>query len=308
MKSRIRNTSVYISLLTIIMPIIIPIGIILADALKCDLCKKVIDGQYIQYDGKCYHPECYERHVALRCDLCNQVIDGQYVVDHWGNKYHKEHERSTPACEYCGRLISARTSRGGTMYGDGRYVCGYCLTDAVNDITTARRIMQSVKEKLHAAGIDVVNDAIKLTLTDRDNLRHISWTGHTDESGLTKYIEQTIDGVCIVRDFEIFILSGMPRIVFNEVMAHELMHVWLYTNAPRKLSAALSEGSCNYASFILLNQSYGAMAEYELDNLLANPDPIYGEGFRRVKRLVSDKGTAFWLEYLKTHADFAQGY
>lgn len=285
-----------------------PARLIMAGSLKCDFCRNAIDGQYVQYNGKNYHPRCYEKHIALRCDFCGQIIDGQYLVDHWGNKYHKEHERSVPACQYCGRLISEKSSRGGTVYGDGRYVCGYCLTDAVNNITTARRIMASVKEKLKAAGIEVANDAIKLTLTDRDGLRHISWSGHADESGLTKYVEQTIDDVCIIRDFEIFVLSGMPRIVFTEVIAHELMHVWLYTNAPRGLSLTLSEGSCNYASFIILNQSYGAMAEYELENLQVNPDPVYGEGFRRVKRMVSDKGITFWLEYLKAHADFAQGY
>ena len=279
-----------------------------AGSLKCDLCGQDITGQYIQSNGRNYHPECYEKHAALRCDYCGQIIKGQYLVDHWGNKYHKEHERSVPACQYCGRLISDRTSRGGTIYGDGRHVCGYCLADAVNDITTARRLMNSVKDKLKAAGINVENDAVKLTLTDRNGLRHISWSGHADESGLTKYVEQTIDSVCIVRDFEIFILHGMPRIVFTEVIAHELMHVWLYTNAPKGLSLALSEGSCNYASFIILNQSYGAMAEFELNNLLTNPDPVYGEGFRRVKRLVSDKGVAYWLDYLKVHADFAQGY
>ncbi len=302
-----RTISTALVLATILLSVFL-IGILSAGQLKCDYCKKDITGQYVQSNGKNYHADCYEKHIALRCDLCGRVIKGEYIVDSWGNKYHKEHERSVPACQYCGRLISERTSRGGTVYSDGRYVCGYCLADAVGDMTTARRIMKSVKEKLGLAGINIENGAVKLTLTDRDGLRHISWTGHSDESGLTKYTEQTIDGVCIVRNFEIFILKGMPRIVFTEIIAHELMHVWLYTNASKKLALALSEGSCNYASFIILNQSYGTMAEFELGNLLTNPDPIYGDGFRRVKRLVSDKGVAWWLEYLKSSVDFAQGY
>jgi len=91
----------------------------------------------------------------------------------------------------------------------------------------------------------------------------------------------------------------MPRAHFVTTLAHELMHVWLFRNAPIEMDDLLCEGSCNYASYLVLKQWQQDDVAYELHTLQDDPDEVYGEGYRRVAEYVSRQGVAQWLEYLR---------
>ena len=100
----------------------------------------------------------------------------------------------------------------------------------------------------------------------------------------------------------------MPRVRFMVAAAHELMHIWQYLNAPADNSPALREGSCNLAAYLVLSRHRSKEAEYIEQGMLASPDPIYGEGFRRAKSLAEEKGVPYWLDWLKQHLEFPDGY
>ena len=68
------------------------------------------------------------------------------------------------------------------------------------------------------------------------------------------------------------------------------------------------EGSCNYASFLVLESIDDEESRYGIQNLLDDPDPVYGEGFRRVKRFADENGRARWVALLAKKSSFPSGY
>ncbi len=274
----------------------------------CGYCGRPITDQYIEFEGKKYHRDCYNDHVALVCAICKRTISGNYFSDYWGNSYCAAHRDELPQCDYCGRLISKRTTGGGKTYADGRHICGYCLQDVIDDSRSAERLMKDVIMYLGLKGITVEDKGIELHLVDKRELAKVTRDPNGNHTGFVKYKGESMLGVMTSRKYDIYILDGMPRIDFIESVAHELMHVWHYAHGLLDQSPAWSEGSCNYASALVLGFFPGERTDYNLHNLDLNPDPVYGEGYRRVKRLVISRGIPGWLEALRTNRDFPSGY
>jgi hypothetical protein len=91
-------------------------------------------------------------------------------------------------------------------------------------------------------------------------------------------------------------------------LAHELTHVWQFMAGRLKNDRALSEGSCNYAAYLVLQHYGGKQTEYAISNIIDDKDEIYGDGFRRVKRFAEENGIAAWLELLRKKNHFPGGY
>ncbi len=100
----------------------------------------------------------------------------------------------------------------------------------------------------------------------------------------------------------------MPRIDAVSTLAHELAHVWQFRAGRLDNDEAFSEGSCNYASFLVLQRYGGRSAEYVIANLVDDRNDIYGEGFRRVRRYADAEGVAAWLERLRDSDRLPRGY
>ena len=274
---------------------------------RCAYCNRPIDGEYIQHDGKAYHKDCYNRHVALRCALCGEIIQGKYIEDFWGNVYCAKHEGEMPQCESCGRFISKQLTNGGFELADGRHVCGICLRTAVVDFDEASHLLNVVRGHLERAGIVIRQELITFHLVDQKELRRVSPSHWPDQLGMA-VIEETETNTYKSRTFDVYVLSGLPRIKFIAVAAHELMHVWQYLEAPRGNDAALCEGSCQYAASLVLQNYAGKEVEYNLTAIANDRSEMYGEGFRRVRRMVEKKGMSGWLDVLRTEKDFPAGF
>ena len=53
---------------------------------------------------------------------------------------------------------------------------------------------------------------------------------HGNIQGYTNYEESTLAGKIIDQDYHIYILSNLHEEIFNAVLAHELLHVYLFQN------------------------------------------------------------------------------
>ena len=99
---------------------------------------------------------------------------------------------------------------------------------------------------------------------------------------------------------KIYILNGLPAINLESIIAHELLHVWIAQNTKRELSKSVTEGSCNYISYLYLaTQDSTQLAKlliYEIEN---DPSPVYGGGFRTIKNRFTGKAISELLNYLK---------
>jgi DNA-directed RNA polymerase subunit N (RpoN/RPB10) len=266
---------------------------------KCAYCGEPVGSAWVTYGGKPYHRECYENHIALRCSMCGEIIEGPYLTDIWGNSYHERH-KNEPRCFSCGRLISP-ASNGGETYADGRTICGLCRTDVIKKPNDAKEIMRQVQATLATLGIEIDRDNLPLHLVGRDRLAEVSLEPRGDlvlEAYTYFEKESWLLGLVTERKFNIYVLYGLPRMEYTAVIAHELMHVWLGLKAPMYQDNAMVEGTCNYASYLVLKQIGSDDANRRIEEMTNSPDAIYGEGFRKVTAEVNRTGLSAWLDYL----------
>jgi hypothetical protein len=178
-------------------------------------------------------------------------------------------------------------------------MCESCQETAITDLDEAGAIMKDVVRHLGKEGIDITPE-IKMRLVTLDELGRISDRFTPDQMGITIFEKQTIaDGFWSRSDFKICILFGLPAYHFRVIMAHELMHVWLFKNGQAdQIEPTLCEGSCNYASYLILRRDKSQKGQLLLERFVNDDDPVYGEGFRKVKTYVDRVGIEHWLSYL----------
>jgi LIM domain len=280
-----------------------------AECFRCAYCDREIQGAYNEYQGKVYHADCFVNHVALRCALCDAMIKGEYVQDFWGNSYCKDHEKDAPVCDSCGRFISERITGGGVRYDDGRYICNICRPKSVTDVDEILELVRDVAEQMHTFGMDVDYKGIKIHLIGREKMQKLS--GHHSDGlrGFTDYREDfRLFNHVHNRKMDMYLLYGMPRMEIISTIAHELAHVWQFNHGRFRNERSWSEGSCNYAAYLVLANYPGRESSFFRIGLTRDDDDVYGEGFRRVKTLAENDGTGSWLRYLSRERDFPAGY
>ncbi|HET6349827.1 MAG TPA: LIM domain-containing protein [Candidatus Krumholzibacteria bacterium] len=279
------------------------------ECFRCAYCDRPITGTYSEYKGKNYHTDCFTRHVALRCALCGDIIRGEYLQDFWGNSYCLRHEHDAPVCDSCGRFISDRTTGGGVRYDDGRYICNLCRPESVTDIDEILALVHEVAVHMKSAGMRVDYDGIRIHLIGRNEMQKLSGHHSNGLRGFTDYSEDfRVFGRSHDRHMDMYLLYGMPRMELISTIAHELGHVWQFNHGGFRNDRAWSEGSCNYAAYLVLSQYPGRESAFFRTSLTRDDDNVYGDGFRRVKTLAEARGTKTWLKYLASSTGFPAGY
>ncbi|MDH4035895.1 MAG: LIM domain-containing protein [Candidatus Krumholzibacteria bacterium] len=280
-----------------------------ANHFRCAHCDLAISGSYSEYQGKVYHNDCFRDHVALRCSLCNATITGEYLQDYWGNSYCQHHDGVAPVCDSCGRFISEPLTGGGVRYDDGRFVCNVCRPKSITDVGEILTLVNEVAGHMKAFGMNVDYEGVQIHLVGREKMQKLS--GHHSDGlrGFTDYREQfRLLGYSRGRRMNMYLLYGMPRMEIISTIAHELAHIWQFNQGQFKSERAWSEGSCNYAAFLVLAQYPGRESSFFRVSLTRDGDDVYGDGFRRVKTLAEAEGAGTWLRYLSKDRQFPPGY
>lgn len=273
----------------------------------CKHCRQAIQGDYAEHKGWAYHPACSPRRkqpssppaapsptepsTPLICRICQQPITGKYRYNHWGEQVHTEHQgHPSHACSVCARFLSVHTQHG-IQHADGRVVCGLCQVTAVETPASVQGSRQRVLAHLQQAGFGYIPDYLAIVLSDQKRLNQmLGKSQHTNSQGLTKTLEKTVDGVLAYREHRIFILTGLPRLLFEGVLAHELLHVWLNEHPEtRQRSPQEIEGFCNLGT-ALIYEDNTPLAHYLLQRMHESADPIYGEGFRQQHQRLQQLG------------------
>lgn len=267
---------------------------------RCDYCKKPIEDNYKILRGKNYHVDCYTDHVLDKCDICRQPLEGLYVTDYWGNSYHKHHDEDANECGTCGRVISKHLSQGGSQLADGRIICGICSETSVTRRTVRASTQYEVRRILERHGIEGLPEDIPLTLVDASTLRNLSGINSEDMRAFTDHRSQTLNGEVITRDSHIYVLSHLPLVVFKAILAHELLHVYLFEH-DLELAPDVREGFCNLGSELIYELDGSDLAEFHLRNMQKSQDPDYGVGYRRMSGILNRVGWVRLLEELPTY-------
>jgi len=266
---------------------------------KCRYCAKPIIGRFISYESQVYHADCFNDHVGKRCIVCNEVAVGGGYVDIRENAVCDKHRDDVLECHACFSYVVPDLTDGSSRYLDGRVVCNLCRATAVKDDNEAMAIMEEIKAQLAGAGL-VIEREFKLRFVSIQELSKQSSNYQDDQLGVTRFRKtEMLAGLVSFQDFEIYILSGLPRPQLKAVMAHEMMHVWQFVNAPNLQDLQLCEGSCQYAAYLVLMDDSSEEGQFFLKFIEQHKDSNYGDGFRFVLEEVKRRGFKPWLEYLK---------
>ena len=96
------------------------------------------------------------------------------------------------------------------------------------------------------------------------------------------------------------VLAGLPELLFQGVVIHELGHVWLVVQGVQKLPSWQEEGFCELLSYRFYTEMSTLEARYRTENIARNPNPVYGDGFRRIRAYTDRIGFQRLLEELQT--------
>ena len=287
-------------------PLILLFAISLATPsdLKCDHCRESIEDRYYNVNGNVYHQNCYRDEVALKCAVCSDIISGQYSIDPWGNSFHTEHLTSTGLCESCSKIILDRREGGGYLHSHDRFVCGSCSRNSVDTVEEVQASLKRVLEKLHSVGFYGFPESIPITIVSKSELLKLNG-GNEHTKGLTDYKVHFSQGARgkiqkHSKVYNIYILDNLTELVFDAVLAHELLHVWLFEN-DLDYNAFLTEGFCNLGAMLIYDRSSTELAKVQLDVMNKNTDTNYGEGYRSVRKCLEKSG---WFRLI---GDFKNG-
>ncbi len=271
--------------------------------LRCDYCSDIINDSYNIDREKKYHKSCYRENILEKCDVCFQPIDSEYVKDHYNNLYHNSHRSSMPSCESCNRLICKSITNGGYSINNQRNICNICWEFVVNEASLIDHIYNELRMEFFNIGIENIPNSIPIILIDdKEELNRIAGIRLSDGiQGYTKYDYQTIGKKIINERFNIYILSNLHELNFRAVLAHELLHVYLFNNKIQ-MKDSLIEGFCNLGSEYIYNSNKDdKMSQLKLKSMFKNNHPEYGEGFRIMSAELKNNGWRNLLDNLENY-------
>lgn len=268
---------------------------------KCKHCGQAIQGEYNKDAQGRYHKACYLQLHQLFCNLCQQELQGRYLYDHWGNKAHPEHQgQPTGQCHVCARLERSDQPSGRRL-SDGRLLCQGCHQSEVQHFQQVQQAKLEVISQMQAVGFDYIPDYIKVEFSEDQQLLNqrmqASPTGNIH--GFTRTQQRHIPGYGLILEHSISVLSGLPKVAFMGVLAHELLHVWIHENNLRHLSHAEVEGFCNLGSALICHNDASELAQVLLQRMAEDPDLAYGEGYRAMAWRLQQMGWPALLAALR---------
>jgi len=234
------------------------------------------------------------------CCICQEPLSGRVIFDSWNNATHGTHPVSF--CNSCERILSPYSSGGAYQYSDGRLICGKCKKIAITDDVSANRSRRKALALLEEIGFQGIPKNIRIVLAHPQTLSAHSQKRHT--SGLTLSHFHFSDYKRVGITHQIGILFGLPKIEFEAVIAHEFLHVWQHENNI-KFSPVYNEGLCELGGYLVYSKDNSDLAHHFIKKMLQNQDPIYGNGFRLMKKKLETLG---WKGLIQEILNNKQGF
>ncbi len=272
----------------------------------CAGCGQPLESaHFVMHDNAPYHTACYGQYVAARCAYCGKPLIAEYLVDQWGTTYCKAHEGQYPACSFCGRLVPPAQQDGSTEY----IRCPICHASAIEAAVEAKPLFVEVIHWVGSQGLAYNNLHLNLELCSRTRLAELLQVhSHTHSLGATTSSTYEQNGRVVRTQVNgIAVLHGLPAMLFKGVTIHELGHVWLIVQGIYGLPSWAEEGFCECLSYRYYDEVNTAESHYRAHSVERNPDPVYGEGFRRIQALIERYGFVRFLEMLRTTKQLPRG-
>jgi hypothetical protein len=185
-----------------------------------------------------------------RCAVCHTPLIGKYyTIEGSDNRYCPTCIATRPRCDSCGVPLGSDYWK----LHDGRNQCGKCHSTAIYDPALAQTLFDET-----VAGIVnhlnlVVHSGVALRLVDLPDLRavhHRSPPQSTDHSPSASDEPRTL-GLYVRKGNTrvIYMLYGLPRLIFRTTLAHEYTHAWQSENCQQLQDDFLREGFAEWVAF-----------------------------------------------------------
>ena len=232
----------------------------------------------------------------IECSICEHSIkEKEYLVDIWGNPFHIKHKDEGKFCESCSRIISHKITKGGYQLNDGRHICSLCDVSIIKKSMITESLISVIKT-LKDNGVQNINEnEIDVKIIDKNNMKKLYGANASNHlKGMTKIF---LDNNKI---FKIYILDNIPKIQFEAILAHELMHVWLYKNNIN-LEHEKMEAFCNLGSYLIYKKNGTRFSDIHLISLDSNKDQIeQTKIYKILKALMKNRSFNYILKNIRT--------
>jgi len=228
--------------------------------------------------------------VRRECAICGRAPAGSYEVSLHGEVTCAAHP-AVVRCLFCGRPHVEAAPAGWRPFSGPFLRCPACLVDAVETQHQARVHLPSVRRQMAEIGVE---------LPQRVRVRIVSPDPAVATAGgvLLGLTERWIGDAGRVRVTGINIVAGLPPTHFGRAVAHEIGHAWLALNGCAQAVREVEEGVCELFAYAWLKRRRTRMAEALRAAMWASPDPVYGDGLRRVHAAARRDGIGTVLDRL----------
>jgi hypothetical protein len=224
-----------------------------------------------------------------RCAACDKPLTGRYYMFRGrAEGFCADCMDLRPRCSSCGAPLEANH----WQLHDGRLQCNRCHSTAVYDVNDAQGLYQeTVKGVGQQLGLRLQN-GVEFRLLDAPALRSLrSQDGaeHApDEHTLGLYHRQG-------RLRAIYMLYGLPRLMFRITVAHEYAHAWQGEYCPQLADDDLREG---FAEWVAYHHLLWLGCSRAAERMLEEPHP-YRPALERVLELERQVGIPGVIEHIK---------
>ncbi len=240
-----------------------------------------ITGDYLHFGGDRF-PEIFDREtlLAVLTEFERVTRTDSVVVDKVaGSGY----------CSYCGRpLYAAEYTEIEDHAGAGnRKICRECEALRVRDETQLTSIYEGVRKTLSGTyGITLASD-IHVRFATAEKIRARMQTGD----------QRVVLGFANTKTRELWVEADAPAPNVAGVLAHELTHIWQFDNIALTDLTYLEGHASLVEVDYLRSQGFRRFAENQHRELQLRDDP-YGEGYRRLRREMSEAGESNVFIYI----------
>lgn len=255
------------------------------DAPRCAGCGHAIRGPRLEALDRLWHPEHF------RCSACADSLPNRFKVSAHGEPFCASHAEAEVLCSCCEHVIPRpRRPVAGTL-------CGPCHAEAVREDAVAAALLVHIQGYLRQAGLPWWPQTFPLRLVEQSALRRTFPTPGLE--GRIATVQRQTDGRTERYVPEIIALRGLPATQLGSVLAHELGHAWVFHQGIPNLPTQTEEGFCELCAHLWLDYLATPTARHLQSRLAANPNPIYGDGFRQVFAIHQSRGLAGTLDWLR---------
>lgn len=224
------------------------------------------------------------------CRACNQPVQGAFYEFDGVGPYCKSCYQNRPRCDVC----SAPLTDEHWQLSDGRRVCAYCHQTAIYAPAEASVLYEEMKNLVVSRLGLVLNIPTGLALVDRNQIGGVISQQNQAAEAVNLQGQTSLDplrtlGLYARRGMRrgIYVQTGLPRLLFLQVAAHEYAHAWQGENCPVLKDLLIHEGFAEWVAYHVIGY-YGYQRGQQ--RMLARDD-LYGAGLRWALEVENHAGT-----------------